>query len=168
MPQTDVYVGMGSNLSAPVEQLNQALLQLAQINQTSLLRCSSFYISQPMGPQNQPDYVNAVAHLCTSLSPMALLRELQNIELVRGRVRKADRWGARVLDLDILLFGEQMIDVPELVVPHYGMKEREFVLYPLFELSPQLVLPCGNSLESVLARIPLNGLAKIETDSQSN
>ena len=158
MAFTQVYVGMGSNLDTPVQQLKDALAHLEQIEKTQLVNCSSFYASKPMGPQDQPDYVNSVAELDTQLSPIELLHALQRIELEQGRQRKNERWGPRTLDLDILLFGDLVIHTKELTVPHYGMQEREFVLYPLFELNPDLMLPCGNSLETILNQVSKNGL----------
>src|SRR5690606_15348150 len=112
---------LGANLVEPVAQLQAAVTALGQLPETELVQVSRFYSSKPMGPQDQPDYVNAVAALDTRLTPLALLHALQQIELAQGRQRKAERWGPRTLDLDILLFGMQQIDHPELTVPHYGM-----------------------------------------------
>ena len=114
-----------------------------------------------MGPQDQPDYVNAVAALDTTLEAEALLDALQQIEQLHGRQRKAERWGPRTLDLDILLYNNTVINSPRLTVPHYGMRQREFVLYPLYEIAPQLQLPDGTVLSSLLAQVPLNGLQKL-------
>ncbi len=157
-----VFIGLGSNMQQPLAQLHNALTHISNLPNSELLACSSFYASRPMGPQDQPDYVNAVAKLKTVLTPLELLSALQAIELTQGRERKGERWGPRTLDLDILLFGEQQIQTPELTVPHYGMKSREFVLYPLFELAPELLLPCGNSLKSILNNVSKNGLQIIE------
>ncbi|WP_337879104.1 2-amino-4-hydroxy-6-hydroxymethyldihydropteridine diphosphokinase [Rheinheimera sp.] len=152
------YIGLGANLEQPVLQLEQAVLALRQLPDTTLVAVSDFYGSKPMGPQDQPDYVNAVAALDTELGPEALLDQLQQIEQQQGRQRKALRWGPRTLDLDLLLYGNQHIHSERLTVPHYGMKQREFVLYPLHQLAPQLVLPCGTALTSLLALVPENGL----------
>jgi 2-amino-4-hydroxy-6-hydroxymethyldihydropteridine diphosphokinase len=114
-----------------------------------------------MGPQDQPDYVNAVAALHTRLSAEHLLTELQQIELEQGRQRKDERWGPRTLDLDILLFGHDIIQTERLTVPHYGMKTREFVLYPLAELDLNLVLPDNTKLSELLTTVPLNGLTRL-------
>lgn len=156
------YIGLGSNLSAPVEQLQQALHHISAEARCSELRCSSLYASKPMGPQDQPDYVNAVARLIWQGSPIALLDTLQRIELEQGRVRKAERWGPRTLDLDILLFADQVINTQRLTVPHYGMKQREFVLYPLRELSPELTLPDGSRLLELIQHCPINDLQIIK------
>ncbi|WP_281559579.1 2-amino-4-hydroxy-6-hydroxymethyldihydropteridine diphosphokinase [Thalassomonas sp. RHCl1] len=152
------YIGLGSNLSDPEQQIRQAVIAIAGIADSSIIRISSLYFSKPMGPQDQPDYMNAVLALTTRLAPLALLDALQDIENKAGRIRKDNRWGARVLDLDILLFDQETIDNERLTVPHYGMKEREFVLLPLAEVAPSLVLPCGESVLELSKNINPNGL----------
>ncbi|KRW59242.1 2-amino-4-hydroxy-6-hydroxymethyldihydropteridine diphosphokinase [Pseudomonas sp. TTU2014-080ASC] len=156
-----VYIGLGSNLETPLEQLRSALSALAELPQTQLSGQSSFYISDPLGPADQPRYVNAVAALDTELSPLQLLDALQTIEQNQGRVRKAERWGPRTLDLDILLFGERQLNEPRLVVPHYHIHARAFVLYPLAELAADLVLPDGRPLIQLLAACPFEGLERL-------
>lgn len=158
MLPTLCYLGLGANLHQPLQQLQQALVALAALEHCQLQSVSSLFGSKPMGPQDQPDYVNAVAALVTTLSAEQLLDQLQKIELEQGRQRKDERWGPRTLDLDILLFGNQSIDSDRLTVPHYGMKVREFVLYPLAELAPELHLPDGTPLAQLLTTVPLNGL----------
>ncbi|WMO12486.1 2-amino-4-hydroxy-6-hydroxymethyldihydropteridine diphosphokinase [Pseudoalteromonas piscicida] len=153
------YIGLGANLSEPMAQIQRALDVLAGHPYLSLVQHSSLYGSKPMGPQDQPDYVNAVAKLATSLTAESLLDVLQQIELEHGRVRKAERWGPRTLDLDILLFNTDTINSDRLTVPHYGLKEREFVVYPLLEITPELKLPDGTELSSLTQKLPLNGLA---------
>ncbi|WP_192459202.1 2-amino-4-hydroxy-6-hydroxymethyldihydropteridine diphosphokinase [Musicola keenii] len=155
---TRVYLALGSNLAQPLHQVESALQALDAITETRLVRCSSFYRSRPLGPQDQPDYLNAVAELDTGLAPEALLDHTQRIEQQQGRVRKDHRWGPRTLDLDILLFGEQIIQTERLTVPHYDMKNREFMLYPLAELAPDLVFPDGECLSERLRLVPRNGL----------
>ncbi|SDI09014.1 2-amino-4-hydroxy-6-hydroxymethyldihydropteridine diphosphokinase [Pseudomonas panipatensis] len=156
-----VYLGLGSNLAEPRRQLQDALDALRAIPLTHLAGVSPFYISDPLGPADQPRYVNAVAALDTELEPLALLDALQAIELEQGRVRKDERWGPRTLDLDILLFGERLIDEPRLRVPHYHMHARAFVLYPLADLAPRLRLPDGRRLSELLAECPFSGLEKL-------
>ncbi|MBP2846768.1 2-amino-4-hydroxy-6-hydroxymethyldihydropteridine diphosphokinase [Dickeya oryzae] len=156
---TCVYLALGSNLSEPLQQVRAALRALDAITQTRLVRCSSFYRSRPLGPQDQPDYLNAVVELQTGLSPEALLDNTQRIELEQGRVRKENRWGPRTLDLDILLFGNLTLHTERLTVPHYDMKNREFMLYPLAELAPELVFPDGEALTTRLQHVPRNGLS---------
>ncbi|PKM19117.1 MAG: 2-amino-4-hydroxy-6-hydroxymethyldihydropteridine diphosphokinase [Gammaproteobacteria bacterium HGW-Gammaproteobacteria-15] len=157
------YIGLGANLEQPVAQLQQAVQALKQLPHSTLVAVSGFYGSKPMGPQDQPDYVNAVAAIDTTLTPEQLLDALQQIEQQQGRKRKAERWGPRTLDLDILLYGNQVIATERLTVPHYGLRVREFVLYPLYEIAPQLNLPDGTVLSSLLAQVPLNGLQKLHS-----
>jgi len=155
------YIAIGSNQAQPIEQAKQAIKALDKIEKTTLLACSSLYCSAPMGPQDQPDYINAVAKINTSLSAIELLDALQDIEKSQGRIRKDNRWGPRTLDLDILLYGDNVINNERLTIPHYGMKEREFVLYPLFEISPNLQLPDGTSLLENMKNCNKNGLTVI-------
>ncbi|HBX57927.1 2-amino-4-hydroxy-6-hydroxymethyldihydropteridine diphosphokinase [Pseudomonas sp. UBA2684] len=155
------YIGLGSNLAEPLQQLRGALAALASLPQSRLFASSSFYASDPLGPADQPRYVNAVAALDTDLAPLALLDALQAIELQQGRERKAERWGPRTLDLDILLFGQRCLNEPRLTVPHYHMHARPFVLYPLAELAPGLHLPDGRTLDELLAACPFQGLERL-------
>ncbi|PTS83050.1 2-amino-4-hydroxy-6-hydroxymethyldihydropteridine diphosphokinase [Pseudomonas sp. HMWF032] len=164
---TRVYIGLGSNLATPVAQLRSALTALAALPQTQLVAQSSFYASDPLGPADQPRYVNAVAALDTTLSPLALLDALQAIELEQGRTRKAERWGPRTLDLDILLFGDQQLEEPRLIVPHYHMHARAFVLYPLADIAPDLELPDGRALSALLDACPYTGLERLSEDGQA-
>jgi 2-amino-4-hydroxy-6-hydroxymethyldihydropteridine diphosphokinase len=138
---TIAYIGLGSNLSEPIKQVQAAVNEIKSIVHSDVINVSSLYLSKPMGPQNQDDYINAVLALETKLTPLELLDTLQSIENKAGRVRKENRWGARILDLDILLFGNEIINTERLIVPHYGMKEREFVLLPLAEIAADLILP---------------------------
>ncbi len=162
-----VYLGLGSNLAEPLAQLRGALTALAALPQSQLVGRSSFYASDPLGPADQPRYVNAVAALDSELTPLQLLDALQAIELNQGRARKAERWGPRTLDLDILLFGDLMLDEPRLRVPHYHMHARAFVLYPLAELAPDLHLPDGRALTDLLAACPFEGLERLPDDPQA-
>ncbi|MCG6201032.1 2-amino-4-hydroxy-6-hydroxymethyldihydropteridine diphosphokinase [Psychromonas antarctica] len=152
------YIGIGSNQADPAQQATMAIEALKRLPNTQLTKCASLYASTPMGPQDQPDYVNTVVELDTQLSALALLDELQKIEFNQGRVRKATRWGPRTLDLDIILYGNQKINNTRLTIPHYGMKVREFVLYPLFEIAENLVLPDGTVLSQLTAQCDRNGL----------
>ena len=154
------YIGLGSNLDDPIAQIKTTLHDLATSAHCQLQQQSSLYASAPMGPQDQPDYVNAVAHITTSLEALALLDLLQSIELAHHRKREK-RWGPRTLDLDLLLFGNQTIDHPRLQVPHVGLTERNFVLYPLSEIAPNLVLPDGMLLQQCLDQCPIADLRRI-------
>ena len=141
-----VYIALGSNLSDPQVQLMAALRAMNALPNTRVIAVSSFYQSQPLGPQDQPDYVNAVACLETNLAPLVLLDELQRIEHEQGRVRLR-RWGERTLDLDMLLYADHIIQSERLTVPHYDMYRREFVIIPLAEIAPHLSLPSGQSIQ---------------------
>lgn len=152
------YIGLGSNQADPAEQIRRACDALDKIPRTRLSARSRLYTSAPMGPQDQPRFVNAVVRLDTELEPLTLLDQLQAIELAQGRTRKAERWGPRTLDLDMLLYADQQIDHERLQVPHYHMHARAFVLYPLAELSPDLLLPDGTALQDWLKKCPPEGL----------
>lgn len=157
-----VYIGLGSNLAEPVQQLQAALAAIGQLPRCRLVAVSSLYASDPLGPPDQPRYVNAVAALDCELAPLELLDALQTIEREQGRVRKAERWGPRTLDLDILLFGDLQLDEERLSVPHYHMHARAFVLYPLAEIAADLVLPDGQPLQTLLAACPFAGLERLD------
>jgi 2-amino-4-hydroxy-6-hydroxymethyldihydropteridine diphosphokinase len=160
-PSTIAYIGLGSNLSEPIEQVKNAIKAIENITRSTVISVSSLYLSKPMGPQDQDDYINAVLCLETSLSAIELLDALQTIENEFGRVRKENRWGARILDLDIILFGNQVINSERLIIPHYGMTEREFVLIPLAEISPLLQLPNGEQITFLSQNISANSMIKL-------
>jgi len=136
-----VYVGLGSNLQMPARQVDEAFDLLADIPDSRLVGRSALYRSAPLGGIEQPDFVDAVAALLTSLAPAEFLTALQGIEKRQGRERDGARWGPRVLDLDLLVFGGLTIDQPGISVPHPGIAERNFVLLPLGEIAPDLVIP---------------------------
>jgi 2-amino-4-hydroxy-6-hydroxymethyldihydropteridine diphosphokinase len=159
MPAVTAYIGLGSNLDDPAAQMQRALLALAALPHSRLRRQSPFYRSRPMGPADQPDYLNAVAALETRLAPLALLDALQAIEQAQGRKRDGQRWGPRSLDLDILLYGAQQIDEARLQVPHPGLGERNFVLYPMADIAPgSLPIPGQGTLAELQAACPTDGL----------
>lgn len=147
---TLAYIAIGSNLASPLEQVNAAIQALGEIPESRIVALSSFYRTPPLGPQDQPDYLNAAVALETTLLPEALLNHTQRIELQQGRVRKAERWGPRTLDLDIMLFGDQVIHTERLTIPHYDMKNRGFMLWPLFEIAPECVFPDSITLHQQL------------------
>ncbi|MXR32042.1 2-amino-4-hydroxy-6-hydroxymethyldihydropteridine diphosphokinase [Pseudomonas sp. PICF6] len=158
-----IYIGMGSNFAEPAEQLRSAVQALAQLPDTQLAGVSAFYQSDSLLP-GQPRYTNAVAALDSRLAPLDLLDALQAIETGQGRER-LERWGPRTLDLDILLFGDRLIDEPRLKVPHYHMHARAFVLYPLAELAPaDLRLSDGRLLKDLLAVCPFVGLERLPSN----
>ena len=150
---TLTYIAIGSNLASPLEQVNAAVQALGEIPQSRLVKVSAFYRTPPLGPQDQPDYLNAAVVLETSLDAETLLDNTQRIELQQGRQRKAERWGPRTLDLDIMLFGDEVINTDRLTVPHYDMKNRGFMLWPLWEVAPELTFPNGESLQAILQQL---------------
>ena len=150
---TRCYIAIGSNLASPLAQASAAIAALKTLPDSELVAHSSFWRTPPLGPQDQPDYLNAAVALETQLSPEALLDCTQRIELEQGRERKAERWGPRTLDLDIMLFGGLTLDTPRLTVPHYDMKNRMFMLWPLYEIPPTLYFPDGETLQNCIARL---------------
>jgi len=165
---TRAYIGLGSNLADPENQIRAALAELDNLAQTRRLRHSSLYRSPPLSgpgvPVDQPDYLNAVAELDTGLGAPVLLRALQQLETTHQRQR-GERWGPRTLDLDLLLYGDETIDLPQLTVPHPGLYERNFVLYPLAELwagqTERLRIPGSGTLAELLADCPRGALEKL-------
>lgn len=155
------YIGLGSNLEAPAEQIKTALTDLQSLPATQLLKTSSLYASPPMGPQDQPDYINAVALLDTTLAAHELLDALQAIEQQHGRQRKR-HWGERTLDLDILLYGQQMIEDERLSVPHPGLTQRAFVVYPLLEIAGDMPIPGQDTLQVIASRCSRGALKIVE------
>lgn len=151
---TPAYVGIGSNLGGPRLQIESALADLGRLPRTRLLRCSSLYRSVPLGlaqgQATQPDYLNAVARLDTEIGAESLLGELQGIERRHGRERGLPN-APRTLDLDLLLYGEHVLDSPQLILPHPRMHERAFVLAPLVEIEPQAQVPGHGAVRELLA-----------------
>ncbi|MET0088844.1 MAG: 2-amino-4-hydroxy-6-hydroxymethyldihydropteridine diphosphokinase [Candidatus Thiodiazotropha sp.] len=157
--QTTVYIGLGSNLENPRQQVIDALDELNGLEECHVLRCSSLYRTRPVGPQDQPDFINAVAALTTRLEPHALLDALQAIEQRHGRVCSGEHWGPRTLDLDLLLYGEQQIDTSRLQVPHPEMTRRAFVLVPLREIAEEaLSIPGAGQLKDFLSDVHMDRL----------
>jgi 2-amino-4-hydroxy-6-hydroxymethyldihydropteridine diphosphokinase len=155
------YVGIGSNLDKPVTQVREAMAHLARLPESLLVARSSLYGGRPMGPPEQPDYVNAVAALDTHLSAVDLLQALQRIERLQGRRRGGERWGPRIIDLDLLLYGGSVIDMPGLQVPHPGLHERDFVIIPLAEVAGDLEIPGRGLLTALLERVENHSLRKL-------
>lgn len=155
------YIGLGSNLDDPAGQVRRALAALAAIPDTRLIASSALYRSPPMGPQDQPDFVNAVAGLLTRLPARELLSALHAIEDAQGRRRDGSRWGPRTLDLDLLLYDELHLDDADLALPHPGLAERPFVLVPLLELAPGLRVPGGPSIARLATAAGAGGLTRL-------
>ena len=162
MPWASVYIALGSNLNDPATQIQQGLSALAALPEVNDVRCAPWYRSRAIGPGNQPDYINTVASATTTLTPETLLRALQQIEDKQGRQRTI-RWGARTLDLDLLLYNQLQYQTDSLQLPHPQLRHRGFVLLPLADLAPDLVLPNGYSITDYLAQCDTQDLQRIDT-----
>lgn len=156
---TTAYVGLGANLGEPAAQLRTALEAIGRLPDTRVIATSRFYRSAPMGPPEQPDYCNAVCALETSLAPRVLLEALIGIERAVGRIRGAERWGPRRLDLDLLHVEGLAMDEPGLHLPHPGIAQRNFVLVPLAELAPVLEIPGLGPVADRAAQAGTDGLS---------
>jgi 2-amino-4-hydroxy-6-hydroxymethyldihydropteridine diphosphokinase len=154
------FVGLGSNLADPEQQIRNAVTALQAHTHLQFIALSPLYRNAAIGPGSQPDYVNGVVELRTALEALVLLQKLQSIENAQERVR-TEHWGARTLDLDLLLYGGEIIDSATLNVPHPRMTTRNFVLYPLYDLAPDLTLPDGTPLRALLDCCPGAGLQRI-------
>jgi 2-amino-4-hydroxy-6-hydroxymethyldihydropteridine diphosphokinase len=153
------YVALGSNLDGPAIQIEAAFTALAKLPDCRLIARSRLYRTQPLGPQDQPEFLNAAAGLLTTLAPRALLVELKKLEQVQGREQPVVRWGPRRIDLDLLVYADVQIAESDLVVPHRGLPERNFVLYPLRDLAPELLVPGHGRVSQLAARVGEAGLA---------
>ncbi|MEE8429575.1 MAG: 2-amino-4-hydroxy-6-hydroxymethyldihydropteridine diphosphokinase [Gammaproteobacteria bacterium] len=162
MNASRAYIGLGSNLNNPRQQIRRAFAALDSLTGCQLEAYSSLYQSKPMGPAQQPDYINAAAALETLCQPLELLEQLQAIERGQGRLRSGERWGPRTLDLDLLLYDDLQMDTEVLVIPHPGLHRRAFVLYPLAEIAPDLNVPALASLQRLIEGCPIGNLRKLE------
>lgn len=163
--QVRAYVGLGSNLDSPASRVSAAVDGLASLPDTRLDTVSRLYRSPPWGVEEQPDFINAVAALDTGLAPDRMLARLQELEKQAGRDRaKAERWGPRVLDLDLLLYGDTVSSDPRLMLPHPRMHERAFVLVPLLEIAPGIRIPGRGDAAGCLAGLDAAGVVPLETD----
>lgn len=166
-PAVQACIGLGSNLDDPRRQVMQAARALDALPDSGRPRLSSLYISAPLGDASQPDYINAVAVLPTRLPPLELLFHLQGIEQRQGRVRGGQRWGPRTLDLDLLLYGDLLQNDPVLTLPHAGLAQRNFVLFPLFEIAPDLEIPGAGSLRGLVGKSSMEGLRRLEHEHET-
>jgi 2-amino-4-hydroxy-6-hydroxymethyldihydropteridine diphosphokinase len=158
------YVGLGANLDDPVAQLRRAFGELAQLADTRVTARSPLYKSAPLGPRDQPDFINAAARLETRLAPLALLTALQAVESAHGRRRDGLRWGPRSLDLDLLLYGDLTLATAALTLPHPGLRERAFVLYPLADIAADLNIPGGGSVEALRDALAATRIRRLEDE----
>jgi len=154
------FVGLGSNLDNPKEQIKRAVIALNDTDDIEITGLSSLYQSKPIDGTEQPDYINAVCRLNTHLSALELLYVCQQIEINQERVRET-RWGPRTIDLDIIMYGSQVIASKKLVVPHPEMMNRAFVLVPLKEIEPELIVPVLGSITKLIAKIDSSELIKL-------
>jgi 2-amino-4-hydroxy-6-hydroxymethyldihydropteridine diphosphokinase len=155
------YVALGSNLDDPAARIREALDRLRGLADTRLVARSSLWSSPPLGPRDQPDFVNAVAGLLTRLPPAALLDELKAVERDMGRSLTGQRWGPRIIDLDLLAYGTETASTPGLSIPHPGVQERDFVLYPLAEIAPEFWIPGAGRVRTLAARVEDRGLERL-------
>ena len=162
------YVGLGSNLDGPSEHIARAFEALAALPDTRLVLRSRLYGSKPFGPVVQPDFVNAAAGLLTTLALEAFFRALRALEPRLGREPPRERWGPRAIDLDLLVFGEERRAGGELVLPHPGIVERNFVLYPLADIAPELLIPGQGRVRELAARVAPEGIWLLENDTQAS
>jgi 2-amino-4-hydroxy-6-hydroxymethyldihydropteridine diphosphokinase len=158
------YVGLGSNLDEPASQVRRALAALRELPQTRLVLTSSLYGSKPLGPAAQPDFVNAVAGLLTQLAASTFFSALRALEAGLGREPPRVRWGPRRIDLDLLVFGAERRETPELTLPHPGIVQRNFVLYPLFEVAPGLEVPGCGGVAELAARADRAGIWRLDDE----
>ena len=161
------YVGLGSNLGEPARQVREACERIEALPATRLVLVSPFYRSRPLGPIAQPDFVNAVAGILTQLEPRALLDGLRSIEAALGRPPQHEHWGPRVIDLDLLSYARERRTGPELTLPHAGVVERNFVLYPLADIAPSLDLPGLGRVAELAGRLTTEGLMRLESSGGS-
>jgi 2-amino-4-hydroxy-6-hydroxymethyldihydropteridine diphosphokinase len=162
------YVGIGSNLDQPASQVQRALAALPQLPQSRLVLQSSLYGSKPLGPAQQPDFVNAVAALLTQLEAVAFFGALRALEAALGREPPRQRWGPRRIDLDLLLFDAEQLASPELTLPHPGIVQRNFVLYPLLEVAPELNVPGRGRVAELAARVDPAGIWRLDNNPKAH
>ena len=158
---TIAYIGLGSNMNSPVKQIKSAITSIEEIISTKIIGMSSLYKSKPVGPQNQDDYINAVIKIETKLVPYQLLACLHDIEEQHGRIRK-EHWGPRILDLDILIFGNEIMVDEKLTIPHPEIENRSFVLAPLIEIDPDCIIPKKGLASDLLATIGKDNIVQIQ------
>jgi 2-amino-4-hydroxy-6-hydroxymethyldihydropteridine diphosphokinase len=161
-PQSIAWIGLGSNIGDGQQQISHALKLLDNEHSVTVLRCSDFFCSSPMGVTGQRDYTNAVAEIECSCSPEQLFILTQRIENQMGRKRNGPRWGPRTIDLDILLYDSRILHLPNLTIPHPRMHKRAFVLIPIYDLEPDLLIPARGSVRSFLARLEDQGVRRLK------
>lgn len=156
------YIALGSNLDEPREQVARGFEHLATLPKTQLIARSPLYRSVPLGPVEQGDFVNAVAAVLTQLEPLELLRALKQLESKLGREQPVVRWGPRLIDLDLVVYADRRIESPELTIPHSGITQRNFVLYPLRDLAPDLAVPGHGVVRTLASLVSSAGLRRLD------
>ena len=157
------YIGLGSNLQEPKKQLQQALVALATLDGVKVIKVSSFYQSEPYGEVEQDDFINAAAALLTTLSPEGLLNKMLEIEVKQGRVR-TEHWGPRCIDLDLLAYSAKQIESNFLKLPHPEITKREFVLLPLAEIAPELMIVATGRVKTLLQQVAIKNIIKLDKE----
>jgi len=157
------YVALGSNLDDPVQQVRRGFEALRTLPGSRLVACSSLYRSRPLGPVEQPDFINAVAGLLTQCDPETMLRHLKHTEQTMGRATPVVRWGPRRIDLDLLALGLERREGEQLTLPHPGIAERVFVLAPLAEIAPQLMIAGVGRVRTLLSRLDASAIERLPT-----
>ncbi len=158
-----IYIGLGSNIEQPYRQIKNAIAALNDLPGTKVLTDSGYFKSRPMGPADQPDYVNAVVELQSTLAATALLEHCQLIEQQQGRIKKR-HWGQRSIDLDILLYAGQKITTDDLTVPHPGICQRDFVYLPLLKINPEIEIPAKGMLHDIVKAAGTRAEKTLNTD----
>ncbi len=162
MPYKEAFIGLGSNLGDPVKQLCFAVDGLDNLRDTELTNVSGFYKNPPLGRMIQPDYVNAVVRVETGLDAEELFSNMEDIEVALGRPNRRKRWDSRIIDLDLLLYGREVIDSDKLKVPHPGISSRAFVLLPLLEVAPVLEVPGLGQVKDLVRDADVSSLVTLE------
>lgn len=155
------YIALGSNIDSPQEQIQRGFEQLSQVPSTRVIARSALYRSAPFGPVQQPEFFNAVAGVLTQLTPQALLQALKQLEQTLGRGQPIVRWGPRSIDFDLLVYAQVQIESVVLTIPHPGITERNFVLYPLRDIAPDLLVPGKGTVRALAASVGVEGLRRI-------
>ena len=149
-----VYLGIGSNKNHPYFRIYTVLKQINRIKSTNIVKKSSLYITKPLGPQAQPNFLNSVIEIRTNLKPMELLDQLQNLERLHNR-KKTKRWGPRSMDIDILIYNNLIMNTDKLIIPHPGLEYRDFVLIPLYEITTYgYKIPKYGKIISLIRNLP--------------
>lgn len=156
-----VFIGIGSNLNHPGTQVLRAIETLKAFPPCQYVKHAELIKTKPLGDQSQPDYINTVVEMLTHLSPLQLLAELLSIEARQGRVRCNNKWASRIIDLDLLLYGDECVDLPHLVLPHPGISQRGFVIYSLYELAPDLLIPAVGPIKSLFENADFEGIISL-------